>query len=371
MALHTPTFAAALLAAFALLALGLAFAQPELRKRPELRLWMTGSLFLLPGLAALASSAFLPEWLDIVFGNGFVLCSLWYFSRAIHRFVMDEEAPRWQRYLVPAGVLGLMAMTFFPTQLLRIVVTALFAAEILPSVILIVRHGWRAETSLRAVAVLLALAVALQLADPDRVGVIFFFLLLGAGIALLLSVTERLAGQMKLLATHDGLTGCVNRVYFDAILNHALERGRRDRAPVSLILMDLDRLKEINDRHGHGAGDDLLRSFAQCVRERSRKSDVFGRLGGEEFGLILPVTNVTGALLLAEKVRTATERLSTRAPGGERISVTVALGVSTAQPRDDLSGNQTYAEAEEGLSMAKQRGGNMVVHFATVVRPPA
>src|SRR5258705_12883102 len=114
MALHTPTLIAALLAMYGLLALGLAFAQPELRKRPELGLWMTGSWFVLPGLAALASGEFLPDWFGIVLGNGLVLCGLWYFSRAIHRFVVDEEAPRWQSYVVPAGWAALIVSVFLP-----------------------------------------------------------------------------------------------------------------------------------------------------------------------------------------------------------------------------------------------------------------
>jgi len=270
-----------------------------------------------------------------------------------------------------------VALAFAPAQVRSGAVAALFAAQLLPPGILIARHGRRAETSLRTLAVMLGAAVivlalnALQSAPGNGLALAFFFLLLGAGFTLVLATLERLAGHMKQLATHDALTGCVNRVYFEAILNHALERGRRDRQPVSLLLMDLDHLKRINDRHGHGTGDDVLRLFAQCVRERCRKSDVFGRLGGEEFALILPATDTNGALRLAEKVRSAVERMSQAVPGGEPLSVTVSLGVATALPRNDLSGNQAYAEAEEALAMAKQRGGNLAVHFVTAVRPAA
>jgi diguanylate cyclase (GGDEF)-like protein len=375
MVLHLPTLVVSLLAAFGLLALGLALAQPELRKRPELRLWAVGTWFLLAGVAALASPPYLLGWLGIVLGNGLVLCGLWSFSCAFHRIVIDEDAPRWQWYLVPAGWIGLLVMASLPEQVRAIGTAALFAAQLLPPLVLIALRGWRAETSLRTAALMLGLAVvvlALHAVHPwDGFTLLFYFSLLGAGFALVLATLERLAANMKQLATHDVLTGCVNRVYFDAILNHALERGRRDREPVSLLLMDLDQLKRINDRHGHSTGDDVLRLFAQCVRERCRKSDVFGRLGGEEFALILPATDTNGALRLAEKVRGAVERISQAVPGGERLSVSVSIGVATAQPRNDLSGNQAYAEAEEALAMAKQRGGNLAVHFVTAVRPAA
>jgi diguanylate cyclase (GGDEF)-like protein len=194
--------------------------------------------------------------------------------------------------------------------------------------------------------------------------VLSFLLLLAAGSAFLLANFERAASRMKELATHDRLTGCVNRVYFEAILNHVLERGRRERTPVSLLLMDLDDFKHVNDQHGHGAGDDELRRFAQTVRARSRKSDVFARLDGEEFALILPVTDASGALRVAEQVRAAVEAMSKRAPEGEAIPVTVSLGAATAVPRDDLSGNQIYAEAEEALRQAKDLGSNRAVHYA-------
>jgi diguanylate cyclase (GGDEF)-like protein len=336
------------------------------------------------GFMALASRAFPPDWFGIVFGNGLVLLSLWYFSRAIHRFVIDEDAPRWQWRLALAGGIGLVVIASAPIHVHASLISALFALQVLPPALLIARRGWHAETSLRTAAVMLGLTVVVlvlrgahALAHREDYADFFqgslgngltfllsFLLLLGAGFALVLAILERLTSHMKQLATHDGLTGCVNRVYFDAILNHTLERGRRDNAPVSLLLMDLDHLKQVNERHGHGAGDDVLRAFAQSVRERSRKSDVFGRLGGEEFGLILPVTEMSGALRLAEKVRAAVEGLSERGPGGERISVTVSLGVSTALPRNDLSGNQIYAEADEALSEAKRQGGNRVAHAA-------
>ncbi len=380
--MHIPTLVLTLLAAFALVAVGLVFAQPELRKRPELRLWATGCWILQLAFVALASSAVLSAWLSSVLADGLVLLALWYFSRAIHRFVDDEDAPRWQGWLTLAGVIAVVVIASLLTRMQASLAAALFAVQLLPPAVLIARRGWHAEASLRTVAMMLGAAAAVLVLRAVLAwvyredyasffqgsvgnGLTFlsaFLLLLSAGFALLLAVLERLSGHMKQLATHDGLTGCVNRVYFDAILNHALERGRRDKAPVSVLVMDLDHLRQVNERHGHRAGDDVLRAFAQCVRERSRKSDVFGRLGGEEFGLILPSTDKNGAVLLAQRICVAVESLQGRAPGGEPIPVTVSLGASTALPRDDLSGNEAYLGAYEALSEAKRQGGNRVVH---------
>jgi diguanylate cyclase (GGDEF)-like protein len=378
-----PALTVALLSTFALPPIGLACAQPALRQRPELGLWTRGSWSLLIGLVTLASGALLPEWFFIVLGNGLVLLALLYFSRAVYRFMVDEDAPRWQWHLALAGEIALVLIASSPIASRSGVISAVFAAQLLPPAMLIARRGWHAERSLRTVAVMFGFAMALLGLRAVRSwtypgghagffdaslgdGLTFllpFVLLLGSGFAFVLAIVERVGSRMKELSTHDGLTGCVNRVYFDAILNHVLERGRRERTPVSLLLMDLDHFKQVNDEHGHRTGDDLLRRFAQTVRARSRKSDVFGRLGGEEFGLILPVTDLPGALHLAEQVRAAVEVMPERALDGEKISLTVSLGGATAVPRDDLSGNRLYAEAEEALGEAKRLGTNRVVHY--------
>jgi diguanylate cyclase (GGDEF)-like protein len=247
----------------------------------------------------------------------------------------------------------------------------------------IVRHGWHAERSLRTVALTMALAaVALALRavhawlmPGDYVdlmqaslgqGLTFLFAfmcLLGAGFGFVLAVFERVAQQMEEAATHDGLTGCWNRSTTDALLEHELLRARRLGMPMAFVLMDLDHFKQVNDRHGHRTGDAVLRAFADTVRGRLRASDVFGRTGGEEFGLVLPGTDMAGAHWLVEAVRCEIEALSWPGAGDAVVKVTVSAGVAISEPGSAISGDRLYGQADQALYEAKRNGRNRVDVF--------
>ncbi len=109
------------------------------------------------------------------------------------------------------------------------------------------------------------------------------------------------------------------------------------------------------------AGDTALRAFATEVRARLRSSDVLGRMGGEEFGLLLPATDAPGALRLLEQVREAVELLVISAPGGERFGMTVSIGVVVAASDSGLTDNRVYMKADRALYRAKGQGRNRVV----------
>jgi diguanylate cyclase (GGDEF)-like protein len=188
-----------------------------------------------------------------------------------------------------------------------------------------------------------------------------FVALLGAGWGFVLAGFERTSAQLEVLATHDGLTGCLNRHSADALLEHALARGQRDGAPVALVLIDLDHFKRINDEHGHHMGDEALRCFAETVRSRLRSSDVFGRWGGEEFGLVLPATDGPGALRLSEAVRAGVEALDLRAADGSAVPLRLSAGVAVAASDSSLSADGLYAMADRALYQAKAGGRNRVV----------
>jgi diguanylate cyclase (GGDEF)-like protein len=187
---------------------------------------------------------------------------------------------------------------------------------------------------------------------------------MGAGFAFVLAVFERVALQMEKLATHDGLTGCLNRSTIDAMLSHALDRGRREGAPVSFVLLDLDHFKLVNDQHGHRTGDAALRAFARTVRERLRASDIFGRTGGEEFGLVLPGTDATGARRLLEQIRAAVEAMQVRDALGHPVRITVSAGLAVADPASPISGDRLYGRADRALYEAKHGGRNRVETYA-------
>jgi diguanylate cyclase (GGDEF)-like protein len=159
-------------------------------------------------------------------------------------------------------------------------------------------------------------------------------------------------------STKDNLTGLGNRRTTLEELQARFELGRRHGRALSVIMCDLDNFKQINDTLGHGAGDVVLREFGERVRHNLRASDLAGRIGGEEFLLVLPETDLDGALLLAERVRAAAADVPFDLPGGP-IRVTCSLGV--AQRRSvDRDGGALMARADGALYEAKRHGRNQV-----------
>ncbi|EIC20840.1 GGDEF domain-containing protein [Thiorhodovibrio frisius] len=158
------------------------------------------------------------------------------------------------------------------------------------------------------------------------------------------------------LAHTDGLTGLANRRCFLERLDLTLLSAQRQGQPVALLMMDLDHFKQINDRFGHAGGDAVLKAFADLLREGSRAGDLSGRLGGEEFVLMLPNTNVEKGRKVAERTRIATAKLR---PLGEPHRVTVSIGLAILQDGDNA--NLLLARSDQALYAAKKAGRNCVV----------
>ncbi len=155
----------------------------------------------------------------------------------------------------------------------------------------------------------------------------------------------------------DPLTGVKNRAAMDNALLREVELCRRQSASMSIILMDLDHFKIINDQHGHAAGDTALRTVAQGTENSIRSSDMLFRFGGEEFLILLSYTRTDGALLLAERVRRQIEKLEV-APGMD-IKLTVSIGVSSL--RENENAKSLFERADKALYRAKQGGRNRVI----------
>ncbi|MFL6256533.1 MAG: diguanylate cyclase [Pyrinomonadaceae bacterium] len=173
----------------------------------------------------------------------------------------------------------------------------------------------------------------------------------------------RLFQQMQHQALTDGLTGCFNRRFFEIQLERDLHLATRMRQPVSLILLDIDHFKHVNDTHGHDAGDAALRILASALREELRGVDTAARYGGEEFAIILPQAGPEGALVVAERLRSRIER--TEVPGVGCI--TASLGVATF-PLDASSRELLVTSADRALFLAKRSGRNKVCSTAEL--PP-
>ena len=159
------------------------------------------------------------------------------------------------------------------------------------------------------------------------------------------------------LARIDALTGVLSRRAVLEALDEEVERAKRHGDGLACLMLDLDRFKAINDRHGHQFGDKALRRIAQVIAELCRAYDHLGRYGGEEFLLILPETQLDGAIAFAERVRSAVAETSLD-ENGERL--TLSIGV-TVRLSDDGSPDTLIAEADQALLEAKAAGRNRVV----------
>lgn len=172
------------------------------------------------------------------------------------------------------------------------------------------------------------------------------------------SAHKHLEEELRRLATVDVLTGCVNRRSFAERGTEELARSRREESPLSVILLDLDHFKRVNDTWGHDAGDQVLSRFAEACRGVLRSHDTFGRFGGEEFGVLLPLTDLQGATLVAERIRKRIAALDVEYEK-QRISITVSIGVAPIIPGDTKIAD-AIRRADEELYRAKESGRNMV-----------
>jgi diguanylate cyclase (GGDEF)-like protein len=159
------------------------------------------------------------------------------------------------------------------------------------------------------------------------------------------------------LTNTDGLTGLANRKHLDAMLNDEVLRAQRHGRELSMLMLDLDHFKRINDSHGHLTGDAVLRSLALLMRKRLRPHDKIGRYGGEEFCVILPETPLQGAVNTADELRRLIEAHPFPADR-QNIHATASIGVSAL--RAGMSGADLYKCADEMLYRAKRTGRNRV-----------
>ncbi len=160
------------------------------------------------------------------------------------------------------------------------------------------------------------------------------------------------------LMTFDGLTQIHNKRHFHETLDREVSRSSRYDRPMSLVVFDIDHFKRVNDTHGHLAGDALLRQLAALVRGRIRREDIFARVGGEEFAVLLPEIDLAGAAQFADKIRKACEAATFHFED-VAIGVTLSLGVATLKP-PYTTGEQLYQAADGVLYSAKQNGRNRV-----------
>jgi len=179
-------------------------------------------------------------------------------------------------------------------------------------------------------------------------------------IAVIRDISERkqMEAELTRLATTDALTGMDNRRSFMEKAEHEIRRAQRYGVAFTMMIMDIDFFKSINDQYGHQAGDIVLQKMAQAVKSALRDSDIFGRIGGEEFAIVLIETDQKTALLTAERIRSLIETLDI-ITGKETVQVTVSIGLTFFKDKDDIS--TLSNRSDKALYAAKRNGRNRVV----------
>jgi diguanylate cyclase (GGDEF)-like protein len=176
--------------------------------------------------------------------------------------------------------------------------------------------------------------------------------------------------SMRHAATHDSLTGLMNRGEIVAMLQRELERARRERNSVGVVLGDIDDFKGVNDTLGHLFGDEALREIARRLRAELRVYDGVGRYGGEEFLMVLPNCDLAHAMLRANELRESVARTPVVCSGEERlITISMGVAVSVCDEHNDIE--TLLKQADDGLYAAKEKGRNRIEHFTHAAKKAA
>lgn len=185
------------------------------------------------------------------------------------------------------------------------------------------------------------------------------------GTAILMTDVTETTGLMKQLSHHantDALTGILNRRQIIILGAQEMEKARRNQQPLGVILVDLDHFKEVNDVHGHAAGDEVLKAAARRFQKALRSEDILGRFGGEEFAVFIPAADAETALQVAERLRKELDNQPI--PVGEvELSVTASLGVYSGLVTQESTTDDFLKKADEALYRAKTAGRNRVERF--------
>ncbi|MCA1857250.1 GGDEF domain-containing protein [Massilia oculi] len=342
---------------------------------PGLRLWMWARL----GIGLCQLLGWCRPMLDLpalhgVEGAAWVLAV----SLEVAAYCIFFGFARWRRILLPVSALALAivlaagsagASVEYLTTLVAGCV-ALFAAAM---AWILLRPRRRASLLQRIIGVndaVFAVAVALWAASGLRAGLPLepraaqeaaylagYLLMIVNGFGFLLLCKERDDAEMARLATTDSLTGLPNRHAFLERAEQARQAALRQRQPLALAMLDIDHFKQINDRFGHATGDEALMVFARTVHGSLRAHETVGRLGGEEFAVVLPGTGLAGALTAAERLRQAV-RAAAVITSGTPYTMTVSIGVVVLDPNETLG--MALARADHALYAAKSGGRDRV-----------
>ncbi len=368
--IHGPSLALSISVVAPLLAIGNLIVWRQTRDRTVLW-WAAGNVA--TAVAAAVMLTPLPDNGNDVAVYAFMalaLCAFWAGVRCFQRKPMECMPPAFLAGICVALAIVVLAVSLpgadgaLPSLMVIVGLSALCSRELLGQQPNIARAASRFVGILFGFNALffIAFAYPVSFVEPGLIrlalGAEALILLIGWNFGVVMMAMQRYLDMAIELATHDDLTGALTRRAFGEHARQHLLLAARGSPPPSMLALDLDHFKRINDTHGHAAGDAVLVEFVRIAETCLRRSDLLGRIGGEEFSVLLPLTTGAGALALAERIReeVAAARILYR---GTSLRVTVSVGVAEfGRHLRDLDG--LLNAADTALYRAKNRGRNCV-----------
>ncbi|QQC67260.1 sensor domain-containing diguanylate cyclase [Paraburkholderia ginsengisoli] len=352
---------------------------------PGVGYWIAANAVAIVALLAFAMQGHASRWLTFVAANVLLALSLLLVIEGCLRFLGRRTRP-WVAYAgLVAVLIGISYWTFAaPDFNARVALVSTYHAALYATLAALMLRG-RPSNRPRYSYYFLAVAALLLCAGHASRGVMYgfgmlkqsglmevspsniIFLALGIlappclSIGVVMLAHDRLAERLERLANVDDLTGALSRRAFLAIGDALLKASLRSRSPLTLAIIDIDSFKAVNDTHGHAAGDQVLVHFAAFVADNLRVGDVFGRLGGEEFGVLCPATTIADAVALLDRLR---GRLAAQTPAELPRGLRYTFSVGVDQHRRAESLAQLMARADGALYSAKEAGRNRVMAAA-------
>jgi diguanylate cyclase (GGDEF)-like protein len=344
-----------------------------------LKLWSAAVLCHAVGYTFLMLRDFMPELLSIMVGNSMLaLCmSLSLVAiRTFHGLPANWPSALWPAVLMPLGLLPFLDN--LPARV--IVASSIFVGQHVQLLYTMWRHRLQTQSRgqyLLALGMLitgstLALRVVSVLSDTSSMATFWtpniiqlatyfncFIAVTINSMGYILMTEERAHETQRVLAMHDALTGIRNRRAILEDLDRQISLAQRSQLPLTLLMIDVDHFKTVNDTHGHQTGDRVLQHVAEVIRQRIRTQDLLGRLGGEEFMVVLPNTDMAGGHQVAESLRQAIAQ----APVDHlhnAIQVRISVGVNGLHADHAPDAHTLISQADAALYRAKRKGRNRV-----------
>jgi diguanylate cyclase (GGDEF)-like protein len=346
--------------------------------------WCHANLAVTVSLVLFALRGQVSDLLSLVAANAALAWALAMFYAGCVRFTGGQ--PRWGR--LAAGTLATMAVVVAWRYVFDVFTTRVAAVSAFHAVlcaltgITLIRGRPRSRAgnyhlTTAGFALFFATGHAVRgllsafslMGDPyslQSMGLNTLFLTLGAlvmpalSMGAVLMIHDAMVRRLEAIANTDGLTGVMSRKAWEENAGREIVRATHGNPPLALVIVDIDRFKSVNDTYGHAAGDAVLKGFAGLATAQVRATDGLGRLGGEEFAVLLPATRVPDALHMAERIRASAEQHGVPiGDHGATVRYTISGGVAGLRPGESLA--QLSARADAALYRAKLEGRNRIV----------